>query len=43
MLHQVVLLFVRGFSSEERLKDIVMYIPQGGTRTLTQGCILSLD
>ena len=40
MLHQGVLPFVGGLSSAERLKDIVMYIPQGGTRTLPQGCAI---
>ena len=38
MLHQIVLPFVGGFSSAERLKDIVVYIPGRGTRTLPQGC-----
>ena len=32
--------FGRGFSSTEELKDIVMCIPWGGTRTLPQGCTI---
>ena len=41
MLHQVVHLpFVGGFSSAEELKDIIMCIPWGGTRTLPQGCTI---
>ena len=40
LLHQGVLPFVRGFSSAERLQDIVIYIPSGGIRTLPQGCTI---
>ena len=29
-----------GFSSAEELKDIVIYIPWGGTRTLPRGCTI---
>ena len=40
MLHQVVIPFVGGFSSAGRLKDIVMFIPWGRTRTLTKAALL---
>ena len=35
-----ILPFDGGFSSAERLKNIVLYIPCRGTRTLPRGCAL---
>ena len=40
MPHQVVNVFVGDFGSSEELKDIVMCILWGGTRTLPQGCTI---
>ena len=34
----VFLPFVGSFSSAEELSDIALYIPRGGTRTLSEGC-----
>ena len=42
-LHQVVLPFVGGFSSAERLTDIVLYIPSGGTRTCLRAAQFPLE
>ena len=43
MLHQIVLPFVGGFSTRERLKDIVMYIPQEEPGPCPKAALLSLD